>query len=101
MYIQNCANAIASAHALSRVDVNVISTCKREVSARKQANLNDIVHNSLAKCNLRILSLDAFNQMQKDATVEAANLAGIRNVALMQEPVAAVMSVMKEDSLLG
>ncbi len=43
----------------------------------------------------------AFNQMQKDATVDAANLAGIRNVALMQEPVAAVMSVMKEGSLDG
>jgi molecular chaperone DnaK len=37
----------------------------------------------------------AFNQMQKDATMEAAKLAGIGSVALMQEPVAAVMSVMK------
>ena len=37
----------------------------------------------------------AFNQMQKDATMQAANMAGIGNVALMQEPVAAVMSVMK------
>ena len=37
----------------------------------------------------------AFNQMQKTATMEAANLAGIGNVALMQEPVAAVMSVMR------
>lgn len=43
----------------------------------------------------------AFNQMQKDATVDAANLAGINNVALMQEPVAAVMSVMKEGVLDG
>lgn len=40
----------------------------------------------------------AFNQMKKDATLEAARLAGIGNVALMQEPVAAVMSVMKRDS---
>lgn len=39
----------------------------------------------------------AFNQMKKDATLEAARLAGIGRVALMQEPVAAVMSVMKED----
>ncbi len=37
----------------------------------------------------------AFNQMQKDATMNAAELAGIGKVALMQEPVAAVMSVMK------
>jgi molecular chaperone DnaK len=38
----------------------------------------------------------AFNQMQKDATMSAANLAGIGKVALMQEPVAAVMSVMRQ-----
>lgn len=37
----------------------------------------------------------AFDQMQKDATLSAAELAGIGNVALMQEPVAAVMSVMR------
>ena len=39
----------------------------------------------------------AFNQMKKDATLEAARLAGIERVTLMQEPVAAVMSVMKAD----
>ena len=37
----------------------------------------------------------AFNQMQKDATMEAAHAAGLGKVALMQEPVAAVMSVMR------
>ena len=37
----------------------------------------------------------AFNQMQKNATMQAAELAGVGPVALMQEPVAAVMSVMK------
>lgn len=37
----------------------------------------------------------AFNQMQKDATMSAADTAGIGKVALMQEPVAAVMSVMR------
>lgn len=37
----------------------------------------------------------AFNQMQKDATLAAANAAGLGRVALMQEPVAAVMSVMQ------
>jgi len=38
----------------------------------------------------------AFNQMQKDATLAAAETAGLGSVALMQEPVAAVMSVMKQ-----
>ena len=38
----------------------------------------------------------AFNQMQKDATMSAADSAGIGQVALMQEPVAAVMSVMQQ-----
>lgn len=37
----------------------------------------------------------AFNQMQKDATMQAAGMAGLGKVALMQEPVAAVMSVMR------
>ena len=38
----------------------------------------------------------AFNQMQKDATMAAAEAAGLGKVALMQEPVAAVMSVMRQ-----
>lgn len=38
----------------------------------------------------------AFNQMQKDSTMAAADAAGIGRVALMQEPVAAVMSVMRQ-----
>jgi len=37
----------------------------------------------------------AFNQMQKDATMQAASIASLGKVALMQEPVAAVMSVMR------
>lgn len=43
----------------------------------------------------------AFNQMQKDATLQAAELAGIGSVTLMQEPVAAVMSVMRARSSNG
>lgn len=38
----------------------------------------------------------AFGQMQKDATMSAAEEADIGRVALMQEPVAAVMSVMRQ-----
>ena len=37
----------------------------------------------------------AFNQMQKNATMEAAKMADIGSVQLVQEPVAAVMSFMK------
>ena len=40
----------------------------------------------------------AFNQMQRDATLQAARDAGLENVALLQEPVAAIMSVMKKSS---
>jgi len=43
----------------------------------------------------------AFNQMQKDATMQAANMAGLGMVALMQEPVAAVMSVMRSRNTDG
>jgi molecular chaperone DnaK len=43
----------------------------------------------------------AFNQMQKNATMQAASMAGIGKVALMQEPVAAVMSVMRSRNTDG
>ncbi len=43
----------------------------------------------------------AFNQMKKNATLEAAKMAGIENVVLLQEPVAAIMSVMKNTSQKG
>ncbi|MBM4287363.1 MAG: Hsp70 family protein [Deltaproteobacteria bacterium] len=43
----------------------------------------------------------AFNQMQKDSTLSAAEMAGIGKVALMQEPVATVMSVMRSRRLDG
>lgn len=43
----------------------------------------------------------AFNQMQKDSTMAAARTAEIGRVALMQEPVAAVMSVMRQRNTDG
>lgn len=43
----------------------------------------------------------AFNQMKKDATLQAAKLAGIGKVALMQEPVAAIMSIMRSSKQEG
>ena len=43
----------------------------------------------------------AFNPMQKEGTMQAATSAGIGKVALMQEPVAAVMSVMRSRNTDG
>lgn len=43
----------------------------------------------------------AFDQMKKNATMQAAEMAGIGKVALMQEPVAAVMSYMRERNTDG
>lgn len=43
----------------------------------------------------------AFNQMQKDATKQAAYNAGINKVALIQEPVAAIMSIAKLKKISG
>ena len=43
----------------------------------------------------------AFNQMQKDATMAAAEAAELGRVALMQEPVAAVMSAMRTRTVDG
>ena len=43
----------------------------------------------------------AFNQMKKNATLEAAKQAGIENPVLLQEPVAAIMSVMKNTDQKG
>ena len=43
----------------------------------------------------------AFNQMQRDATLEAAKVAGIGTTGLLQEPVAAVMSVMRSGDVQG
>lgn len=43
----------------------------------------------------------AFNQMQNAATLDAAKMAGLGKVALMQEPVAAVMRVMKDNQTDG
>lgn len=43
----------------------------------------------------------AFNQVKKAATLQAAKPAGINNVALMQEPVAAIMSIMRASGQEG
>jgi molecular chaperone DnaK len=38
----------------------------------------------------------AFNQMQSEATIRAAKLAGLENVALLQEPIAAAMAAISQ-----
>jgi len=68
--------------------------CSAEVLRVLFGYLPDEVRNSPDTATV-ITVPAAFNQMQKDATMSAADLAGIGKVALMQEPVAAVMSVMR------
>ncbi len=80
-----------------------IESLKRELSAEEcsamllttlYAYVEESVRNDPATGTV-ITVPAAFNQMQRAATAEAARLAGIPRVALMQEPVAAVMSAMR------
>ena len=80
---------------LSAVDVTMTPVeCSSEVLRVLFGYLPEELRND-ADVGTVITVPAAFNQMQKDATMQAAELAGIGRVALMQEPVAAVMSVMK------
>ncbi|MBR1980707.1 Hsp70 family protein [Candidatus Proelusimicrobium excrementi] len=97
---------------------NVVVRFKRFMGTNTPMNIPNLGHSmSPEECSAEILKLlfnylpeelrnspdggtvitvpAAFNQMQKEATLQAANMAGIGKVALMQEPVAAIMSVMK------
>jgi len=69
--------------------------CSAEILRVLFGNLSEVVRND-AGTGTVITVPAAFNQMQKDATMSAADTAGIGRVALMQEPVAAVMSVMRQ-----
>ena len=80
---------------LSAVDVTMTpEECSSEVLRVLFGYLPEELRND-ANVGTVITVPAAFNQMQKNATMQAAELAGIGRVALMQEPVAAVMSVMK------
>lgn len=68
--------------------------CSAEVLRELYRNLPEEIRES-DEVGTVITVPAAFNQMQNAATIEAAKLAGIGNVSLMQEPVAAIMSVMK------
>ena len=78
--------------------VDVIMTpeeCSAEILKLCFAYLPEEIRNS-EETGTVITVPAAFNQMQKDATLAAAEMAGLGQVALMQEPVAAVMCVMKQ-----
>ena len=78
--------------------VNIVMTpeeCSAEILRLLFGYLPEEIRNN-SETGTVITVPAAFNQMQKDATMSAANLAGIGKVALMQEPVAAVMSVMRQ-----
>ena len=78
--------------------VNVTMTpeeCSAEILKLCFGYLPEEIRNS-RKTGTVITVPAAFNQMQKDATLAAAEMAGLGSVALMQEPVAAVMCVMKQ-----
>jgi molecular chaperone DnaK len=78
--------------------VNVTMTpeeCSAEILKLCFGYLPEEIRNS-SKTGTVITVPAAFNQMQKDATLAAAEMAGLGSVALMQEPVAAVMCVMKQ-----
>ena len=82
---------------ISFPDLNITKTpeeCSAEILKTMFGYLPEEIRNDLDTGTV-ITVPAAFNQMQKTATMQAAEMAGIGKVALMQEPVAAVMSVMR------
>lgn len=75
--------------------------CSAEILKTLFCYLPEDIRNEEDEIGTVITIPAAFNQMQKDATVKAANMAGIGKVALMQEPVAAIMSVMQNKKSNG
>ena len=68
--------------------------CSAEILKTLFGYLPDEIRNS-PNIGTVITVPTAFNQMQKSATMKAAEMAGIGSVELVQEPIAAVMSFMK------
>lgn len=68
--------------------------CSAEILRELYRNLPEEIRESNETATV-ITVPAAFNQMQNAATKEAAQKAGLGKVALMQEPVAAIMSVMR------
>jgi molecular chaperone DnaK len=74
--------------------------CSAEILKTLYGYLPEDIRND-SKTGTVITVPAAFNQMQKDATKQAAFSAGINKVALIQEPVAAIMSVAKQQNING
>ncbi len=80
---------------LSAVDITLTpEDCSAEILKVLFSYLPEDIRNS-GETGTVITVPAAFNQMQKDATMAAAESADLGAVALMQEPVAAVMRVMQ------
>jgi molecular chaperone DnaK len=80
---------------LAAVDLTMTpEECSAEILRALFGNLPEEIRND-PQSGTVVTVPAAFNLMQKDATMAAAEMAGLGKVALMQEPVAAVMSVMR------
>lgn len=75
--------------------------CSAEILRELFKNLPDDIRDAKDDIGIVITVPAAFNQMQNAATLDAAQAAGLGKVALMQEPVAAIMRVMKDNQADG
>lgn len=75
--------------------------CSAEILRELFKNLPDEIRENREEVGVVITVPAAFNQMQNSATLDAAKMAGFGKVALMQEPVAAIMRVMKDTQTDG
>jgi len=75
--------------------------CSAEILRELFKNLPDEIRENKDEVGTVITVPAAFNQMQNAATLDAAKMAGFGKVALMQEPVAAIMRVMKDNQADG
>ena len=75
--------------------------CSAEILRELFKNLPEEIRENKGEVGTVITVPAAFNQMQNAATLEAAKLAGLGKIALMQEPVAAIMRVMKDNQADG
>lgn len=75
--------------------------CSAEILRELFKNLPAEIRENKSDVGTVITVPAAFNQMQNAATLDAAEMAGLGKVALMQEPVAAIMRVMKDNQADG
>ena len=75
--------------------------CSAEILRELFKNLPDEIRENRDEVGIVITVPAAFNQMQNAATLDAAKMANLGKVALMQEPVAAIMRVMKDNQTDG